>query len=333
MFPEPLLTRPDASPGTSGFRGTNSQLLTRPDAGPRTTGFRGTPLSFRRMSAQPPLPDSFTARLEYSFTVIAEFVPALFGALVILFAGYLVAKLIEKGAYRLLRAVRFNDVLDRGGVLEAVARSGTPLNPARVVSAFLFWGVMFSVLLVAANAIGLESLAAVFSELLSYIPGIIAALVIVIVGIVLGEFVEGLLRAAAGAVDGGALIARIGRVSVIVLAVFMALQELGVATNIVTTAFAILFGAVALAMGLAFGLGNRELAGEITRGWYARYRAEREAVAREAAAEEAADFAETAEHAGAGGGGATPTAAAGAAGVGAAGGGEAGSAATEPTQA
>lgn len=248
------------------------------------------------MVAQSNLPDSFTGRLERSFTLIAEFVPALFGALVILFAGYLLAKLVEKGSHRLLRAMKFNTLLDRGGVLEAVARSGTPINPARVVSAFLFWGVMFSVLLVAANAIGLESLAAVFSELLSYIPGIIAALVIVIVGIVLGEFVEGLLRAAAGAVDGGAVIARIGRVSVIVLAVFMALQELGVATDIVTTAFAILFGAVALALGLAFGLGNRELAGDITRAWYERYRAEREAVEREAAVEEAQEFAETAEH-------------------------------------
>jgi hypothetical protein len=249
------------------------------------------------MAAQTPLPERFTDRLEYSFTLIAEFVPALFGALVILFAGYLLAKLVEKGAYRLLRAMRFNDLLDRGGVLEAVARSGTPLNPARVVSTFLFWGVMFSVLLVAANAIGLESLAAVFSELLSYIPGIIAALVIVLVGIVLGEFVEGLLRAAAGAVLGGAVIARIGRVSVVVLAVFMALQELGVATEIVTTAFAILFGAVALALGLAFGLGGRELAGEVTRAWYERYRAERAAVEREAAAEEAAEFSATAEHA------------------------------------
>ena len=248
------------------------------------------------MIAQSNLPESFTGRLEHSFTLIAEFVPALFGALVILFAGYLLAKLVEKGSHRLLRAMKFNALLDRGGVLEAVARSGTPINPARVVSAFLFWGVMFSVLLVAANAIGLESLAAVFSELLSYIPGIIAALVIVIVGIVLGEFVEGLLRAAAGAVDGGAVIARIGRVSVIVLAVFMALQELGVATDIVTTAFAILFGAVALALGLAFGLGNRELAGDITRAWYERYRAERDAVEREAAAEEAQEFAETAEH-------------------------------------
>jgi hypothetical protein len=244
-----------------------------------------------------PLPDSFTERLEYSFTLIAEFVPALFGALVILFAGYLLARLVERGVHRLLRTLRFNDLLDRGGVLEAVARSGTPVNPARVVAAFLFWGVMFSVLLVAANAIGLESLAGVFSELLSYIPGIIAALVIVLVGIVLGGFVEGLLRAAAGAMHGASAIARIGRWSVIVLAVFMALQELGVASDIVTTAFAILFGAVALALGLAFGLGNRELAGEITRGWYERYRAEQAAIEREVAAEEAAEFPDTQDYA------------------------------------
>lgn len=250
-----------------------------------------------RLQAAAPLPESFTGRLEYSFTLIAEFIPALFGALVILFAGYLLAKLIEKGVHRLLKRMHFNEMLDRGGVLEAVARSGTPINPARVVASFLFWGVMFSVLLIAANAIGLESLAGVFSELLSYIPGIIAAIVIVIVGIVLGGFVEGLIRAAAGAVHGAAALARIGRGSVIVLAVFMALQEIGVATNIVTIAFGILFGAVALALGLAFGLGNRDLAGEITRNWYERYRAEREMIEREAAADEAEDFPETREFA------------------------------------
>ncbi len=66
----------------------------------------------------------------------------------------------------------------------------------------------------------------------------------------------------------------------------MALQELGIATEIVTTAFAILFGAIALALALAFGLGSRELAGEITREWYERYRRERDdALAREAEAE------------------------------------------------
>jgi hypothetical protein len=77
-----------------------------------------------------------------------------------------------------------------------------------------------------------------------------------------------------------------------ILAIFMALQELGVATDIVTTAFAILFGAIALAAALAFGLGNRDIAGEVTRAWYERYKAERDAIERETAALEAAEQAE-----------------------------------------
>jgi hypothetical protein len=86
--------------------------------------------------------------------------------------------------------------------------------------------------------------------------------------------------------------ARVGRGGVIMIAVFMALLQLGVAPNIVTTAFAILFGAVAFALALSFGLGNRELAGEVTRAWYERYRSEKEALEREAAEAEAADLAE-----------------------------------------
>jgi len=146
----------------------------------------------------------------------------------------------------------------------------------------VFWLVMFTVILLAANALGLESLANVVSTLVSYIPSVIAAIVIILVGIVLGGFVGGIINASAGAVHGGRALARIGRGGVLLLAIFMALQELGIATDIVTTAFAILFGAIALALALSFGLGNRELAGEITREWYDRYRRERaDALARE----------------------------------------------------
>lgn len=243
-------------------------------------------------SGQAALTSTFTERLEQSFALLGEFVPALFGALVILFAGYLVAKVIEKGTGRLLRRMHFNQLLERGGVMQAVERSGSHLNPAKVIANLLFWCVMFAVLLVAANAIGLESLANVFSELVSYIPSVIAAIVIIILGIVLGGFVGGLIMASAGGLHGGPWLARTGRAGVIVLAVFMALQELGIATDIVTTAFAILFGAVALALSLSFGLGNRELAGEVTREWYQRYQAERRAIDAEAAADEAEELAE-----------------------------------------
>src|SRR5687768_18265892 len=235
---------------------------------------------------------TFLERLQSSFAQFAEFVPALLGALIILFAGYLLAKLIERGTERLFRRMRLNYLLERGGVMEAVERSGSHFNPSRVLANLIFWFVMFVVIMIAANALGMETLADVFSELVGYIPSMMAAIVLLIVGIVLGRFVGGLILASAGAIQGGPTLARVGRWGVIVLAIFIALQQLGIANEIVVTAFAILFGAVALALALSFGLGNRELAGEVTREWYARYRAERDAAERGAESAEAAEVAE-----------------------------------------
>src|SRR5213075_1293073 len=239
---------------------------------------------------------TFVDRLRSSFSeVFGELIPALLGALIIVFAGYLLAKVLERIVDRFLRRVGINRLLERGGVMEAVERSGAHLNPARVISNLVFWLVMFAVILVAANALGLGSLASVFGELVSYIPSVIAAVVIILVGIVLGQFVGGLIAANAGALHGGRALARLGSGGVILLAVFMALQELGIATDIVTTAFAILFGAIALAMALAFGLGNRDLAGEVTREWYQRWRREREELLERERAAETADDAEIEE--------------------------------------
>ncbi|HWG52997.1 MAG TPA: hypothetical protein VN677_06815 [Gemmatimonadaceae bacterium] len=239
----------------------------------------------------------FWTRLQNSFLQVADYVPALIGALVILFAGYLLAKLIERGADRLLARMGLNRWLERGGVLDAVERTGWRRAPSRLLGTIVFWFVMFSVILLAANALGLSSLATVFTQLVSYIPSVIAAVVIILVGIVLGEFVDGLIMASAGGIHGGPTLARVGRGGVIVLAIFMAMQELGVATEIVTIAFAIVFGALALAFALSFGMGNRDLAGEVTRRWYEQMRAEREAIAREAEAREAREAAEEEEFA------------------------------------
>ena len=234
----------------------------------------------------PTSPD-FLQRIQASFLQLADYIPALAGALVVLFAGYLLAKLIERGTDRILDRMGLNRWLERGGVLDAVERTGWRKSPSRLLATIVFWFVMFSVILLAANALGLTSLASVFTELVSYIPSVIAAVVILVVGIVLGEFVDGLIMASAGAIRGGATLARVGRGVVVVLAIFMALQQLGIASDIVTIAFAIVFGAVALAFALSFGLGNRELAAEVTREWYEAMKAERALIARNAALREA----------------------------------------------
>lgn len=241
----------------------------------------------------PPNADFFE-RIRTSFIQLADYIPALAGALVVLFAGYLLAKLIERGTDRVLQRLGLNRWLERGGVLQAVERTGWRKSPSRLLATIVFWFVMFSVILLAANALGLTSLASVFTELVSYIPSVIAAVVILVIGIVLGEFVDGLIMASAGGIRGGSTLARVGRGVVVVLAIFMALQQLGIASDIVTTAFAIVFGAVALAFALSFGLGNRELAGEVTREWYEAMKAERALLARRAAQREAEEEAEDA---------------------------------------
>src|SRR3954465_4277936 len=94
---------------------------------------------------------TFVDRLRASFSeVFGELIPALLGALVIVFAGYLLAKVLERIVDRFLRRVGLNTMLQRGGVMEAVERSGAHLNPARVLSNLVFWLVMFAVILVAA---------------------------------------------------------------------------------------------------------------------------------------------------------------------------------------
>jgi len=240
------------------------------------------------MTLQETAQPGFFERLRASFGgVFGELIPLMLAALATVVLGYVVAKIAERLTDKALRKVGLNRLLDRAGVLQAVERSGARLNPTRLLSGLVFWLLMFAVILAAANVLGLESVAAVFGNLVAYIPSVIAAVVIILVGILLGQFVSGLIAASVGHLQGGLLLARLGLVGVVVLAVFMALQELGIASSIVTTAFAILFGAIALALAIAFGLGNRDLAGEITREWYEGYKvARRESQARMRAVED-----------------------------------------------
>jgi uncharacterized oligopeptide transporter (OPT) family protein len=202
--------------------------------------------------------------------------PSFLGAVAILLAGYLFARLIERWTDAILKRLNFNKMAEAGGFSEAMDRTGTRLDPIHAVGKLLFWLVMLVVILLASTALGLTSINTMFGTMLSYIPTIIAAIVIVILGMIVGEFVRALVLASAGRVEGVPLIAKVAKAAVVVIAVFMALTQLGVAEELVTAAFTLILGAIALAAGLAFGLGNRDLAGEITRRWYEEGRARRE---------------------------------------------------------
>lgn len=220
-------------------------------------------------------------RLEYGLYQILTFLPHLLAALGILLVGYAVAKMVERGTQLFLERIGFDRWMRDGGVSEALERTGTGLAASRVLAKLAFWGIMLLVILLVANALGLAVVSELFAELVSYIPSVIAAVIILLLGMVLGEFVRDVVLASAGAMYGGRTLARIAKGAVLVLAVFMALEQLNIAEDIVLVAFIALVGAAALAAGIAFGLGGRDVAAEITRDWYDRNRLRARGRARE----------------------------------------------------
>ncbi|MFI5234111.1 MAG: hypothetical protein ACHQXA_00230 [Gemmatimonadales bacterium] len=207
-------------------------------------------------------------RLRDGIDALGGYAPAIGVAVVIILAGLVFARQLERWIDSLLQRLNFNQMAAAGGITEAVGRARKGLDPVHAVGKLIFWLVMLVVILLASAALGLESISQMFGMMLAFIPTLVAGIVIVIIGIIVGEFVRGLISASAGSVDGVPTLAKLAKAAVVLIAIFMAIQQMGVAEQIVTAAFILIVGAVALAAGLAFGLGNRELAGEITRRWY-----------------------------------------------------------------
>jgi hypothetical protein len=214
--------------------------------------------------------EALSQRLEEGIRQIYLFLPRLLAAIGILMAGFAIAKMIERATDLALHKIGFDRWMNEGGVTEALERAGTRLDPSTVLAKLVFWTVMLLVILLAADALGIEAVNSLFAELVAYIPNVIAAVIVLVLGILLGEFVKDLVLASAGGLPGGPTLGRAAKASVILLAVFMALEQLNIAQDIVLVFFIAVVGAAALAAGIAFGLGGREIAAEVSRELYNR---------------------------------------------------------------
>jgi hypothetical protein len=198
---------------------------------------------------------------------VLHFLPNVLGAIAVLIIGYVVAKLLEKGTDWVLERVRFDQLMARGGVNETIERTGTRLDPSSLIGRLVFWAVMLISISMAADALQLAAVSEMFGRLVGYIPNVIAAVLIVAVGMVIGGIVRNMINATTARRGGGQVLGKVAQAAVMTLAVFMALDQLQIAPRIVATAFTLLLGACALAAGLAFGLGGRDLAAESLRSW------------------------------------------------------------------
>ena len=200
---------------------------------------------------------------------VALFLPNLLAALLILLGGWIMAKFIRLLVFRFLLAIRFDVAGERAGIDAMLARADIRQSPPELVAILVYWLTTLLVVITAINTLGLTAVAELLNRILLYIPKVIAAVVVLILGLFVANFLSGVIRTAAASAGlaEAEVLATIARYSLTVFTGAVTLHELGVGAELVRAAFTIVFGAVGLALALAFGLGCKDLARE----WVTRY--------------------------------------------------------------
>jgi hypothetical protein len=216
--------------------------------------------------------DAIFIALSGALLDILGFIPRLLGALVILFVGWLLARLVEGLVTRGLRAVRFNQVAQRAEIDEFLVKAGVRLDPAAVVGKLAYWFLFLIFIGAAFNSFGLTQVNTVINQIVAFLPNVVVALVVLLVGALLANFVGNLVRGASGSARVGdpGLLATLARAAVLVFATLVALDQLEIAPTIINTLWTALIGSVAVAAALAFGLGGQGVARQLLEDWYAR---------------------------------------------------------------
>jgi len=193
---------------------------------------------------------------------IWSYIPTLIGAIAILVIGWIVAKFVEAVVVRALKAVRLDVVSDKAGVANMLAQGEIKWTLSELLGVIVYWIVMLSVLAASMNALNLTVASDLLSKLVAYIPNIIIAIFVLVLGSFLASFVAGIVRTAASnaGVGSAKLLSKITQTVLIVFAVIIAIEQLNIATAFIAFAVNIILAAIGLAAALAFGLGCKDIA-------------------------------------------------------------------------
>jgi hypothetical protein len=197
-------------------------------------------------------------------------IPKVLGFIIILVIGWFVASLIASAVAGLLRNIRFNDFARRSGLGDFVDKMGVKTDASGVMASIAKWFVRLITLIVAFDALGLTAVSQVLHQLLLWLPNLVVALVVLVIAGLAANAISNVVRGATAKAGFASpdLVANIASVAVWAFGIVIAVNQIGVAETLVNTLFMGFIGALALALGLAFGLGSRETAGEIVRDWY-----------------------------------------------------------------
>jgi hypothetical protein len=206
--------------------------------------------------------DMFLSSLNQFWLQIVNFVPKLLAVLVILFFGWIVAKLVRGAVKRLLELMRFDEFAQKSG-LEAFMNSGNfNVTLSGIISQVIYWLVILLFVITGANSLELTAVASLLLQLAGYLPHIIVAILVIVFGTLMARFINRLVFAWLHSIkfDHALAVSTSAEYGIQILAIFIALEQLGIGMQLIHSLFVIVFGAVFLALALAFGLGGKEWA-------------------------------------------------------------------------
>jgi hypothetical protein len=209
--------------------------------------------------------DALKASLTGALNTFFSAIPRIIGFAVVLIIGWIIASLLAKGVKALLHAVKFNDLAQRSGFADFVKKMGVKDDASGVIAGVVKWFVRLITLVVAFDTLGLPAVSNVLQQLLLWLPNLVVALVVLVLGGLAAKALSQLVRGASAEAgfSNPDTLATVTRVAVWGFTIVVAVNQLGIATTLINTLLIGLVGALALAFGLAFGLGGRDRAAQM----------------------------------------------------------------------
>jgi hypothetical protein len=209
--------------------------------------------------------DALRASLASALNTFLSAIPRIIGFALVLIVGWVISSLLARGMEALLHAVRFNDLARRSGFADFVQKMGVRDDASGVIASIVKWFVRLITLVVAFDMLGLPAVSSVLQQLLLWLPNLVVALVVLVIGGLAANALSRLVRGASAEAgfSNPDMLATVTRVAVWGFTIIVAVNQLGIATTLINTLLIGLVGAAALAFGLAFGLGGRDRAAQL----------------------------------------------------------------------
>lgn len=200
--------------------------------------------------------------LRHSLLRLVDALPDLLLALALLITGWLLAKLVRRLLIRVMRAGRIDEIAERSGLDDFLVRGGVEHTTVTIIAGTAYWLILAAVFITLLDALGLRTAEVLLERLAVFFPNLIVAIGILVFGSLLARVVGGLVISYLSNVGSAAAepIGVLARYALLVFTIFMAAEQLAIATEVLVSAFQIAFAALCLGAALAFGLGGKDWA-------------------------------------------------------------------------